>query len=175
VLTDQTEALRLVEDLVGAQNWRTDKRTSWLQILRRLVHCMDWSTGLVTALTTQRLGKAGDRSPRTVSRVLAWARDIGLLVVVEHAASAELLDTPHRRTPIYALVTNMPPAQPTPPREPTTSHHPKTQLTRLVDENGDLSVSHVDITPLNGERLNATHRQPTPLGHHDKQDQQTAA
>ncbi|HYZ38708.1 MAG TPA: hypothetical protein VE673_18665, partial [Pseudonocardiaceae bacterium] len=108
VLTDQTETLRIVEHLVDAQDWRADKRTSWLQILRRLVYSMDWSTGLVTALTAQRLGHAGNRSPRTVSRVLAWARDAGLIVVVEHAASAEFLGTQHGRTPTYAFVTNTP-------------------------------------------------------------------
>lgn len=156
MLTDQVEALRVVEDLVDAQSWRADKRASWLRILRRLVHSMDWSTGLVTAVTAQRLGAVGDRAPRTVSRVLAWARDAGLIVVVEHAASAEFLGAPHGRTPTYALVTNTPPrspAKPEPPDQelPTCSANP--QLSSPVDESGDLPTSYVDNEPLNGRRL----------------------
>jgi hypothetical protein len=160
VLTDQAEALRRVQDLVDAQDWRADKRTSWLAILRRIVYSMDWSTGLVTAVTAQRLGEAGGRAPRTVSRVLAWARDEGLIVVVEHAASAEFLGSQHGRTPTYALVTNTPP-----PHSPTgadtspnlvrspASAHPNAQLTGPVEESGDLPISYVGIKPLNGRRL----------------------
>ena len=164
VLTDQTETLGIVEDLVDAQDWRTDKRTSWLQILRRLVYSMDWTTGLVTALTAQQLGHAGNRSPRTVSRVLAWARDAGLIVVVEHAASAEFLGTGHGRTPTYAFVTNTPaPYSPTQcptspdPRQPRSSlSHRNTQLTFPVNENGDLPTPDVENKPLNGARLDPT-------------------
>jgi hypothetical protein len=158
VVSDQVEALRVVEDLVNAQDWRTDKRTSWRAILRRLVHCMDWSTGLVTAVTAQRLGEAGDRAPRTVSRVLAWARDEGLVVVVEHAASAEFLGTGHGRTPTYAVVTNTPPRSPTQLDSPKlTRQEANAQLTLPVDESGDLPTSCVEIKPLNGRRLTPTH------------------
>lgn len=160
VLTDQAEALRIVVDLVNAQDWRADKRTSWLAILRRLVYSMDWSTGLVTAVTAQRLGEAGDRAARTVSRVLAWARDEGLIVVVEHAASAEFLGSQHGRTPTYALVTNTPlPHSPvgadTSPDSDRSlaSAHPNAQLTDPVEENGDLPTPYVGIKPLNGRRL----------------------
>ena len=160
VLIDQAEALRCVEELVDAQGWRRDKRTSWLRILRRLVYSMDWSTGLVTAVTAQRLGEAGERATRTVSRVLAWARDTGLVVVVEHAASAEFLGTDHGRTPTYALVTNTPLA-----RHPSSSGTPEEQnpseanreFMLPVDENGDLPTSCVDIKPLNNERLTPAH------------------
>lgn len=166
VLTDQAEALRTVRDLVDAQDWRADKRASWLRILCRLVHSMDWSTGLVTALTAQRLGEVGDRAPRTVSRVLAWARDIGLIVVVEHAASAEFLGTDHGRTPTYALVTNTPPPH-SPTRadildEPTASADANSQLTSPVEESGDLPTSNVGIKPLNGRRLTPAHQPTTP-------------
>ncbi|MBV9730229.1 MAG: hypothetical protein JO309_12660 [Pseudonocardiales bacterium] len=169
VLIDQAEALRIVEDLVDAQDWRADKRTSWLAILRRLVYSMDWSTGLVTAVTAQRLGAAGDRAPRTVSRVLAWARDAGLIVVVEQAASAEFLGSQHGRTPTYALVTDTPlPRCPTggdtsancDQSESSTRAH--TQFTGSVEESGDLPTSSVDIEPSNGTRLNNTRHQPTP-------------
>lgn len=153
VLTDQAEALRIVESLVDAQDWRTDKRTSWLRILRQLVYSMDWSTGLVTAVTAGRLGEAGDRAGRTVSRVVAWARDIGLIVVVEHAASAEFLGSKRGRTPTYALVTNAP--LPHSPTKPEALDDVNAQLTPLVDESGDLPTSCVYIKPLNDE-------QPTP-------------
>jgi hypothetical protein len=170
VLTDQAEALRIVENLVDAQDWRADKRASWLAILRRLVCSMDWSTGLVTALTTERLGQAGDRATRTVSRVLAWARDQGLIAVVEQGASAEFLGAKHGRTPTYALVTNTPLPRrtggdsalalaPSP-----VSTHSNTQLSRFVDESGDLPASSVKIKPLNGRRLNPTHQPPSWLG-----------
>ena len=165
VLTDQTETLRLVEDLVDAQDWRADKRTSWLAILRRLVYSMDWTTGLVTALTAQQLGHVGNRSTRTVSRVLAWARDTGLIVVVEHAASAEFLGTGHGRTPTYAFVTNTPapcsPASPHPRQPQRPLSHRNTQLTFPVDENGDLPIPDVEIKPLNGTRLDPATPTPT--------------
>ena len=170
VLTDQIETLDTLENLVDAQDWRADKRTSWLAILRRLVYSMDWTTGLVTALTAQQLGHAGNRSPRTVSRVLAWARDTGLIVVVEHAASAEFLGTPHGRTPTYAFVTNTPapPCSPTQCQTPPHSRQPQSpssprnaQLIFPVDESGDLPTFGVEIKPLNGKRLDPATPAPT--------------
>lgn len=167
MLTDQAEAVRIVEDLVDAQDWRADKRTSWLAILRRLIYSMDWSTGLITAVTAQRLGQAGDRAPRTVSRVLAWARDAGLIAVVEHGASAEFLGAAHGRTPTYALVTNTP--LPLPSRvddalcdhgRPGACTGSRAQLARCVDESGDLPASFVKIKPLNGKRLDTPHLHP---------------
>ena len=80
---------------------------------------MDWTTGLIAALTAERLGAAGGRAPRTVSRVIAWAREIGLLVVVETGASAEFLGTDHGRTPTYALVTTDSTASPRSPGQPS--------------------------------------------------------
>ena len=154
VLVDQAEALGVVDDLVDAQEWRSDKRAAWSAILRRLVCCMDWETGLITAVTLSRLGEAGDRAPRTVSRVIAWARDAGLLVVVEHGASAEFLGTEHGRTPSYALVTTTPaPAPPVADLNPDPSDEAFAQLTTAVEENGVLPVSHVEHKPLNGRRL----------------------
>ena len=153
VLADQAEALALIETLVDEQDWRADKRAAWTAILRQLVYAMDWDTGLVAALTAQRLGDAGARAPRTVSRVIAWARDIGLVVVVEHAASAEFLGTDHGRTPTYALVTNTPLPQPPTAAEPAPDPAESGQLTPAVDESGDLPASSVENKPLNGRRL----------------------
>lgn len=149
-----------MEGLVEAQDWRADKRSSWLRILRRLVHSMDWSTGLITAVTAQRLGEAGDRAPRTVSRVLAWARDEGLIVVVEHGASAEFLGAEHGRTPTYALVTKTAAHSPTRSGSSTVSMTPleaNPQLSFAVEENGDLPTSCVYVKPLNGRRLTPAH------------------
>jgi hypothetical protein len=169
VLTNQAETLDIVENLVDAQDWRSDKRTSWLRILRCLVYSMDWSTGLVTALTAPRLGEAGDRSTRTVSRVLAWARDAGLIVIVEHAASAEFLGTRSGRTPTYAFVTNTPlpcsptdcPASPDPDQPLIPSSDTNPQLTEPVHEFGDLPINNVSSKPLNDTRLDPAPQQPT--------------
>ena len=161
VLTDQREALAVIDRLVDEQDWRTDKRAAWTAILHRLVHAMDWTTGLIAALTAERLGAAGGRAPRTVSRVVAWAREIGLLVVVEAAASAEFLGTDHGRTPTYALVTTGLPPCPAPP-----GSTPDDLTDRLadhpVDELGDPSASCVKQNkPLN-RRLEPTPPAPTP-------------
>jgi hypothetical protein len=162
VLVDQREAWKVVEDLVDAEDWRADKRASWLLILRQLVYSMDWDTGLITGVTAARLGDAGGRATRTVSRVLAWARDVGLVVVVEHAASAKFLGSRRNRTACYALVTSSPPA-PEPPRP----EGPQAALfdergVRPVDESGDLPISSVSSKPSkNGRRLE-------PAGHPDE-------
>lgn len=164
VLVEQAEALAVVDELVNDQEWRSDKRAAWAAILRRLVCSMDWHTGLISAVTLARLGDAGARAPRTVSRVIAWARDAGLLVVVEHGASAEFLGTDHGRTPTYVLVaplvaTPLPaPVDDGPGSTDTTS----AQLSMAVDESGDLPVSYVGNQPLNGRRLEPA--KPTPAG-----------
>lgn len=159
VLVDQAEALTVVERLVDDQDWRTDKRTAWTAILRQLVCSMDWTTGLISAVTLTRLGDAGHRAPRTVSRVIAWARDTGLLVVVEHGASAEFLGTDHGRTPTYVLVA----AHAATPPLPTavrpgggSTNSTSAQLNGAVEENGDLPLSQVEYQPLNGRRLEPT-------------------
>ncbi|WP_226379237.1 hypothetical protein [Pseudonocardia sp. KRD291] len=144
VLTSQPEALADIARRVDDEEWRTDKRHSWALILRRLVLHMDWSTGLITGLTAERLGAAGDRAPRTVSRVLAWARDAGLVVVVEAGATAEFLGADTNRTPTYALVTDTPL-----PQQPETNSGPPQSP---VDESGDLPTSNVSSKPLSGGR-----------------------
>lgn len=137
VLTSQPEALRYLARRVEDEDWRSDKRHSWGRILQQLVRHMDWSTGLITGITVEQLGAAGGRAARTVSRVLAWARDDGILVVVECGASAEFLDSDTGRTPTYALVTTDPPAAVSEPDGP-------------VDESGDLPIPLVGRKPLTG-------------------------
>lgn len=157
VVLDQLEALRRVDALVAEQGWRSDKRAAWSAILHQLVRGMDWQTGLVAALTAQRLGDAGDRATRTVSRVIAWARDVGLLVVIEHGASAAFLGTEHGRTPTYALVTNAPlPYVPNP--DDSTDAESDTPSDLLEPENGDPSLGTFSFKPLTEMRLE---RQPS--------------
>jgi hypothetical protein len=152
VLVDQAEAMRTIETLVDAEDWRSDKRSSWLQILRQLVCCMDWTTGLVSAVTADKLGAAGARAPRTVSRVIAWAREIGLIVVVEHAASAEFLGTTHGRTPTYALVSSTPVPHPTTTPESSPARSEFSLFSGPVDESGDPSACAIGSEPLRGTR-----------------------
>lgn len=140
VVTSQCEAWQHIGRLVDREEWRSDKRHSWTRILRQLVRHMDWDTGLITGVTAERLGAAGQRAPRTVSRVLAWARDVGLVVVVECGASAEFLDSDTGRTPTYALVTRSPG-----PGDAVTSDNVP------VDETGDLPTSNVGSKPLSGD------------------------
>lgn len=159
VVLNQLEALRRVDALVAEQGWRSDKRAAWSAILHQLVRGMDWQTGLVAALTAQRLGDAGDRATRTVSRVIAWARDIGLLVVIEHGASAAFLGTEHGRTPTYALVTNAPlPYIPDP--DESTDAESDTPSDLLEPETGDPSLGTFSFKPLTEKRLER--RPPTP-------------
>lgn len=147
VLTSQSEALTHIARLVDDEEWRSDKRRSWSAVLRRLVYHMDWDTGLISGLTSQHLAAAGNRAPRTVSRVLAWARDRGLLVVVEPGASAEFLGTEAGRTPTYALVTHQPA-----PQFSSTDHPASTPGQATVDESGDLPTASVSTKPLTGGR-----------------------
>lgn len=141
VIEDQREALQLVDELVDAEDWRADKRQAWTAVLHSLVHHMDWRSGLVTAVTLERLGQAGSRARRTVSRVLTWARSVGLLVVVEKGASAQFLQAAHGRTPTYVMVTARP-ARPT-----HTPPNATPQVRPLVDESGALPHSQVDQKP----------------------------
>ncbi|SFO39925.1 hypothetical protein SAMN05216207_105130 [Pseudonocardia ammonioxydans] len=151
VLTSQPEALDHIARLVDDEDWRSDKRRSWSAILRRLVCHMDWDTGLVTGLSAERLGAAGARAARTVSRVLAWAREIGLLVVVEAGASAEFLGTDTGRTPTYALVSHTPLPQ-LRPDPPAVDLADTSAGQSTVDESGDLPTSYVSSKPLTGGR-----------------------
>jgi hypothetical protein len=150
-ITSQVQALAVLADLVEEEDWRCDKRAAWSRILRQLVLCMDYETGLVTAVTAARLGAAGDRAARTVTRVLAWAQEVGVLHVVEQGASAEFLGSRRNRTPTYALITNAP----LPPPDPDP------QVSSTVDTTGDLPNTPVEIKPL-AQRLEPRAPAPPP-------------
>ena len=158
VLTDQVAALRRVEHLVDAELWRADKRTRWLGMLRRLVCSMDWTTGLISGVTLAQLAEVGNCSTRTVSRLLAWAQDADLLVVVEVGAAAAFLGTDRNRAPAYVLVAPVqePEHHSTTPPDPLTA---SAQLSGPVEESGDLPQSYVCNKPLTNKRLD---HQPTP-------------
>jgi hypothetical protein len=160
-ITSQVQALDVLADLVEEEDWRCDKRAAWSLILRQLVLCMDYETGLVTAVTAARLGAAGDRATRTVTRVLAWAQDAGILHVVEQGASAEFLGSRRNRTPTYALITNAPrpPPDPDPPAGFPQVSFP--QVSSTVDTTGDLPNTPVEIKPL-AQRLEPPAQAPTP-------------
>jgi hypothetical protein len=158
ILTDQAAALRRIEQLADDELWRTDKRVRWMQMLRRLVYAMDWTTGLVCGVTLAQLAQTGGCSPRTVSRLLAWAQKTELIVVVETGAAATFLGSRTNRAPAYVLV-----APPAPPSGqpvdgddcPATAAEPvpsSAQLTRPVDESGDLPQSYDSSKPLTGGR-----------------------
>lgn len=154
VVETQSEALRLLRELAEEEDWRADKREAWLSILDRVAHSMDWTTGLITAVTLTQLGQAGHRASRTVSRVLAWARQRGVLVVVECGASAAFLGTDHGRTPTYALVTNRP--LPQPENAEVSAPDPD-----AGGESGVLPKPLVEKEPLNGRRQPAHKSSPS--------------
>ncbi|MGH3833305.1 MAG: hypothetical protein ACRDRS_23205 [Pseudonocardiaceae bacterium] len=157
VLTDQVAALARVEQLVDTELWRADKQERWTRMLHRMVHSMDWTTGLVCGVTAAQLATVGGCAPRTVSRLLAWAQDVDLVVVVEAGASGAFLGTDRNRAPAYVFVA--PPAPPA--EEPVTpdgqsgNHVVATesaQLSTPVDESGDLPLSYTGNNPLTGGR-----------------------
>ena len=154
ILTDQAAALHRIEYLTGDELWRADKRMRWTRMLRRLAYSMDWTTGLVCGVTLAQLAEAGDCSLRTVSRLLAWAQDAELIVVVETGAAATFLGSRTNRAPAYVLV-----APPTDcdehPAAAVVPVTPSAQLTGPVDESGDLPQSYVSSKPLaESRRLN---------------------
>lgn len=121
VLTDQPTALARAAELVDDELWRADRRRTWLALCRILAAGMNWRTGLVTGVTRAQLADRAGVSERTVSRLLAWAYDVGLLVCVETGATAEFLGTDRNRAPAYVftLPAGVPPPQRWTPPDPT--------------------------------------------------------
>jgi hypothetical protein len=161
VLTDQIAALQLVEELVEAQLWRDDRRARWGAVLRGLVYGMDWTTGLVCGITRAQLGKAAGCAERTVSKVIAWAEEEGLLVTVECGASAEFLNADTNRAPAYAFL--VPQGTDKAATDPVTNPDPLSAVpgdqigedaaTVAVDEIGNPPTSYVTTEPLtNGKQ-----------------------
>lgn len=102
VLVDQAAALERVRELVDFERWRADRHESWSAMLAALVHHMDWETGLAT-ITRDALAAVGGVDVRTVTTMLRWAREVGLLAVVEAGATAAFLGTDRNRAQTYAV------------------------------------------------------------------------
>lgn len=102
-MRDQAAALARLDELVGAESWRTDKRAAWTAMAQVLVHGMSWETGLVAGVTRAQLAERADVGLRTATSLLAWAQDVGWLVCVEAGASAQFLGTTTNRAPTYVL------------------------------------------------------------------------
>lgn len=156
ILTDQLTALDHVDQLVDAELWRDDRRERWIRMLRQLVHSMDWTSGLICGVTAAQLATTGGCSPRTVSRLLAWAQDVGLLVVVEQGATAAFLGSVCNRAPAYVFVAPATPPDGTPPEPPQAS----AQFNAPVDKNGDLPDSYASSKPLTNSRRPSQSPQP---------------
>lgn len=77
------EYLRLVEHELRRQKRRADFRESVLAVATVLVRCADWTTR-TTRPTRARMAALGGvvRHERTVTRVVRWLREAGLLVTV---------------------------------------------------------------------------------------------
>lgn len=110
VVADQSAARELIERSIDAEVWRADRRRIATAVLRTLVEAMDWRTGLITGATREKAAQRAGASPRTVSRVIAWAICAGLLVCVEKGATARFLRTRVNRAPAYVFtaVSGMP-------------------------------------------------------------------
>jgi hypothetical protein len=137
VLTDQLVVLRRVEQVVAGEEWRQDRRAAWVAILRRLVYSMDRETGLVTGVPACTLAAAGGRAERTVTDVIRWAKDVGLLFTVEEGAAGSFLGSRVNRTPTYAFLTH----------RTATTELPDQGSNQKRDELCDLSQSYVGKKP----------------------------
>jgi hypothetical protein len=124
---------------------------------------MDWVTGLVCAVTAGQLAAAGQRAARTLSRVIAWAVEQGLVVIAERGASASFLGTQRGRTPTYALYRppGLAPAHPPTPPTAVAITQPDQAFSLL----GDLPIPEVSTKPLRGRRQPPAHpdQHPWPL------------
>ena len=155
VVTDQPTALSRAAELVDDELWRADRRRAWLAICRALVAGMDWRTGLVTGVTRRQLAHQAGVSVRTVSRLLAWAQLVGLLVCVETGATAEFLGTDRNRAPAYVFT--RPAGVPSPGPSPAP--------TPPVDVPGNPPASCVGELPLGetrGPKLRHDEQAPAP-------------
>lgn len=83
VLLSREVALARIGQVVDAEDWRRDKRTGWLRVLRFMAEAVDPLDGAVVGCTAAQIAVATGTSSRTVSRLTAWAVGAGLLLVVE--------------------------------------------------------------------------------------------
>lgn len=89
---------------MDAEDWRSDKRDAWLRILRFLAEAIDPLDGVVVGRTAAEIATATGTSTRTVSRLAAWASQVGLLVVVEPWVAPPFERRTPGSTPMYAFI-----------------------------------------------------------------------
>ena len=105
IVVDQVCARELIDRAVDAELWRADRRRIATAVLRTLIEAMDWRSGLITGTTRATAAERSGASLRTVSRVIAWATRVGVLVCVERGATAQFLGTRVNRAPAYVVTT----------------------------------------------------------------------
>lgn len=147
VITDQCEARAWLDHMLEDELWRTDRRRASRTILLCLIEAMDWRTGLITGATREKAAQRACVSPRTVSRVMAWAARVGLLVCVEKGATAGFLGTTANRAPAYVFTSRA--GIPAPPRR-------RTSGPQDVDQIGNPPASCVSTQTLVHEGLKHT-------------------
>ncbi len=103
VVIDQVAARELIDRAVDTELWRADRRRVATAVLRTLVEAMDWRSGLISGVTRATAAERAGASLRTVSRVIAWATRVGVLVCVERGATAQFLGTRVNRAPAYVV------------------------------------------------------------------------
>jgi hypothetical protein len=150
VVTDQVAALERTRELVEAEDWCERRRQEAAVVLAVMVWAMDWRTGLVTGVTREHLAARVGRSTRSVSRLWAWAQDVGLLARVEEGADKRFLGASSNRAAAFVVVApvgwaaDRAAAQPM-PESP--------QLSGAVDKTGNLPVPYVRNKPLGRREL----------------------
>lgn len=139
VVTDQYEARAWLDHVLDEELWRADRLRTSRAVLLTLVEAMDWRTGLVTGATRDKAAQRTAVSTRTVSRVLAWAAQVGLLVCVEGGATAAFLGVSTNRAPAYVFTARAGVPAPARRREP---------VAQGVDKNGNPPASCVSTQTL---------------------------
>lgn len=80
-LRQRPVALAMVERVLDDQDWRRDRAATWGSVLRFLAGALD-EDGIVAGISTAQIVAATGTTRRTLCRVIAWAVDAGLLLVV---------------------------------------------------------------------------------------------
>lgn len=159
IVVDQVCARELIDRAVDAELWRADRRRIATAVLRTLIEAMDWRSGLITGTTRATAAERSGASLRTVSRVIAWATRVGVLVCVERGATAQFLGTRVNRAPAYVVTTVV--GMPLPrPRRVADSE--------AVERIGNPPASCVSTQPLAPEGRSNASRQTQPWPHRDQ-------
>lgn len=151
VVTEQRDVVTLIDRAIDGEMWSQRQRAEWATVLHTMVHAMDWDSGLVIGVTRERLAAVVGRSTRSVSRIWAWAQDVGLLARVEEGASASWLGTSRNRSASFAFVSTVAALR-------TMSRPDGLLETVSVDESGNPPASCVREKPLERRAKNSPPR-----------------